>query len=209
MAFTFAIMIASPFYIIYMKQDLNFTYSTIMIVNISSSAFYLLFSKFAGKFADKYGNVKLMYISNISFVLIPILFLIVKDPIFLIFIPQLVSGIGNAAFVLSSTNFTYDSVPPQKRGEYIAYTNILVGAGGFIGSIAGGILLKLVNTTFINKFIILFSLAALIRGLVFLLYLPSIKEVKKVSHFHPMHIHLFHPFKSVQHEIGNTAKVKR
>lgn len=201
--FNFTIMIASPFFLVYMKQDLNFSYSTIMIISVSSSIFYLLFSKFAGKVSDKYGNVKLMYISNLCFVASPLFWIILKNPISLIFIPQLVVGLGNAAFVISTTNFTYDAVPQQKRGEYVAYTNILIGIGAFIGSILGGLLLKYLSIMSFNKFIILFLIAAVARFLAFLIFLPSIKEVKRVSQFHPMHIKLGHPFKTLHHEIGH------
>lgn len=180
-----------------------------MIISMSSSIFYLLFSKFAGKFSDKYGNVKLMYISNLCFVASPLLWIMLKDPISLIFIPQLVVGLGNAAFVISTTNFTYDAVPQQKRGEYVAYTNILIGVGAFVGSIIGGLLLKYLNIMSFNKFIILFLIAAIARFVAFLIFLPSIKEVKRVSQFHPMHIKLGHPFKALHHEIGHFASISK
>lgn len=205
--FNFTIMIASPFFLVYMKQDLNFSYSMIMIISMSSSVFYLLFSKFAGKFSDKYGNVKLMYISNLCFIASPLLWIVLSDPISLILIPQLVVGLGNAAFVISTTNFTYDAVPQEKRGEYVAYTNILIGIGAFIGSIIGGLLLKYLNIMSFNKFIILFLIAAIARFLAFLIFLPSIKEVKRVSKLHPMHIKLGHPFKALHHEIGHFASI--
>lgn len=200
--FNLSIMLASPFYIVYMKQALNYSYTTIMVVTISSSIFYLLFSKTLGKFADRYGNIKLMYIANISFALIPLLWILNSNPLWLIFVPQLIAGIGNVAFVLSLTNFTYDSVSPAKRGLCVTYTNMLVGAGGFIGAILGGLMIKYLTIPSIDKFIAFFIIAAIVRFAAMLFLIP-LKEVKKVRSFHPFQIKLFHPFKTMHHEVSH------
>src|SRR3989344_9276346 len=54
-AFFFAVMLSSPFFAVYMLEDLKFSYVTFTIVTLSSSVFFLIFSPLAGKFSDKYG----------------------------------------------------------------------------------------------------------------------------------------------------------
>ena len=49
-------MIASPFFAVYMLEELKFSYYMYIAVILSSSIFYLLFLPLAGKFSDKYGN---------------------------------------------------------------------------------------------------------------------------------------------------------
>ena len=59
--FFFAMMISAPFFAVRMLEDLNFSYITYTIVSLSSTLFYLIFAPFAGRFSDKYGNLKLIY----------------------------------------------------------------------------------------------------------------------------------------------------
>ena len=202
--FNFAIMIASPFFAVYMLKELNFSYYVYIAVILSSSIFYLMFLPLAGKFSDKYGNLKLMYISNFLFVLSPILWLFFKTPMYIIIFPQIVSGIANAAYVIAFTNFTYSTVKPKYLGLGVAYINILAGIGIFIGSISGGILLKYINllNLNINSYFILFITAAAFRLLSALYFIPTIKEEKKIKRIPHVHISITHPFKTFQAEIG-------
>ncbi len=202
MFFNISIMIASPFFAVYMLQNLNFGYWSYILVTISSSVFYLVFTPIVGKFSDKYGNVRLLVLANVLFALTPLLWMFIKSPIELILIPQMISGLANAALILSFTNFSYDYLTEEERGVGIAYANILSGIGIFIGSIVGGILLEYINISFINKFIFVFAIAAILRAAVALIFLPSIKEKKKVNRIPPMYVSLLHPYRSIQAEIG-------
>ena len=178
--FNFAIMIASPFFAVYMLEELKFSYITFMIVSLSSTAVYLLALPWAGSFGDKYGNKKLLGISNFLFVLGPIAWIFLKDPVMLIAIPQIISGIANAAFVISSTNFVYDSTSQKHRALCLTYSNIFGGIGIFIGSITGGLILNYYHPSSINPYLFLFGVAAIIRLLVVVFYFPKIKEVNNV-----------------------------
>ena len=155
-AFFFAVMISAPFFAVYMLEDLNFSYVTFTIVSLSSSVFFLLFSPLTGKFSDKYGNIKLLYVAGFLFPLVPLLWIFFKSPISLILFPGLISGIANAAFVIGITDFTYDAVSPQKRGLCVAYTGLLSGIGVFLGSIIGGILVQYLTITFIKPIFFVF-----------------------------------------------------
>lgn len=198
----FAIMIASPFFGFYLLTELGYDKNLplFMIITMSSSLFSLIFTPLAGKLSDKYGNLKLLYIEWIFFVLSPIVWLFSKNIIWLILVPGIVAGIANAASAIASTNFTYDSASREKRGTCVAYTNILTGVGIFIGSLIGGTLLKYlkINSFGISAFFIVFILAAIARLIVGIIFLPQLKEVKKVSE---INLH-FHPLKTIHHEIN-------
>ncbi len=204
--FEFAIMVASPFFAVYMLQELGYNQNYLLytLVAMSSSLFYLLFTPLAGKFSDRYGNARLLVIANVCFIFTPLLWLISKNPIYLIVIPQLVAGIANAAFIIASTNFTYDAVSQEKRGRCIAYTNVLIGLGSFFGAILGGYLLSVLpsNTLSLNKFFLIFILASLLRLGVALVFLPRVEEVRKVERLPPMHVHIAHPFRTIRAEMG-------
>ncbi len=201
--FHFALMIASPFFAVYMLESLNFSYTTFIIVSMSSSVFYLALSPLMGKFADRFGNMKLLYISTIFFASYPLFWLFIKSPIWIIAIPQLISGIGNAAFLITFTKFTYDSLPEQKRAIGITYTNIMIGIGMFMGSLLGGILIKY-SSIFVslNSFFLVFIISAILRLILPLSILSKIKDVKKTQKLPPIHIELSHPLRTIQAEIS-------
>src|SRR3989344_1311628 len=218
--FNLAIMIASPFFALYMLENLGFknNYMLYMIVSLTSTFFYLLFTPLAGKFSDKYGNLKLLWISNIFFAITPLLWIFVKSPLQIIFLPQLSAGIANAALAIAVTNYTYGSASKEHRGLCIAYTNILIGVGAFFGSIIGGFLIRNITLNAFNSFIFVFIIAAIARILVALVFLPRLKEVKRVSklrlHF-PIHLSLTRPFRflHLEHSIlgflhPKAAKIK-
>lgn len=200
MFFNIAIMIASPFFGFYMLTELGLRNNLVLftIISMSTVVFSIVFMKLAGKFSDKYGNLKLLYIANAFFVLTPLLWLFSKNPIYLIIVPGLCSGIANAALTISFTNYTYDAVSKQRRGICISYTNILVGIGTFIGSLIGGFMLKFLTSYSISSFFIVFISASIARLLVALIFLPKIKEVRKVER---LNVHIPHlPLKTISHE---------
>ncbi|MEI6849860.1 MAG: MFS transporter [archaeon] len=207
--FNIALMIASPFFAVYMLKELHFSYVQYIIVATSGSIFYLIFTPLAGKFSDKYGNVKLLLISNILFAINPLFWIFIKSPLLLTIIPQLVSGAANAAIIIAVTNFSYDYLKEEERGIGIAYSNLSAGIGVFVGSIAGGLLLDYLNISFMNIFFFVFLLAAFLRIIVALIFLPRIKETKKVKRIPAMHVSLTHPFKTVHSEISWVRHVFR
>src|SRR4030042_4104281 len=123
----FAVFIASPFFTVYMLRNLNFSYVTFMLIVLSQTFFGLLTIKQWGRFADKYGNYEVIKLTIVLISISPALWLISSSPIFLIFVPSLIGGVGWAGFNLAAGNFIYDSVSPEKRGLAVSYHNLLYG----------------------------------------------------------------------------------
>jgi len=109
------------------------------------------------------------------------LWIISPNPVYLILIPQLLSGASWAAFNLGAGNFIYDSVTPQKRGLVVAYYNLLIGIGIFIGATLGGLLAQFLTITFMNKLLFIFLISGIARLAVAMFMLPRIKEIKTVK----------------------------
>lgn len=188
-----AIMVASPFFNVYMLQELNFSYTTFTIATVSYTIFYLVFLPLAGKFSDRYGNRRLTIITNIFFVLTPILYILVKTPLGVILLPQLSAGIASAASVISFSNFIYDAVSPRHRSLCVTYTNSLVGVGTLLGSLIGGLIVGYFHPAGINPYIFVFIVAAILRFLVAVIFLPDIKEVRKVKRLPSKYTFFMHP----------------
>ncbi|NCO11111.1 hypothetical protein CO038_01055 [Candidatus Pacearchaeota archaeon CG_4_9_14_0_2_um_filter_39_13] len=199
--FFFAVMISSPFFAVYMLEDLGFGYLTFTLIAMSSTIFYLIFTPLAGKFSDKYGNVKLLYVSGILFPTIPILWIFLKDPWALFFIPGLISGVANAAFAIAVTNFTYEAVKPQKRGLCVAYTSALVGVGVFLGGLIGGFMIQYLPIHFTEPIFFVFGLSALLMIMASLFFLPQIKDERDQEVMNGFSSDLHHPFRMISSDI--------
>jgi len=176
-----AVNIAGPFFAVYMKQDLNFSYTTFTLATISASLASIIFMPIWGKFSDKYGNLKLLKIGSILIPFLPILWLFGKSPYYIALVPQLLGGMGWAAFNLASFNFIYDAVSRERRGLCIAYSNVLSGIGVFLGAGLGGLLAHYLTITFMNKLLFIFLISGILRFVIFLVFLPLIKEARKVK----------------------------
>lgn len=177
----FATMIAGPFFAVYMLKSLNFSYITFMLVNISSSIFSLLFMPIWGKFSDKYGRRELLRIGAMFIPFVPLTWLFSPSPVYLILVPQLIGGISWAAFNLAASNFIYDSVSVQRRGICVAYYNVLIGVGVFLGASLGGLLAHYLTITFMNKLLFIFLISGVVRLVIFLTMMPLIREIKEVK----------------------------
>lgn len=198
------VSIASPFFSVYMLKDLHFSFITYMSINISASVLSILFMPIWGKFSDKHGNRELLKIGSLLISVLPILWLFSPSPIYIILVPQILSGIGWAAFNLSVGNFIYDSVTPQRRAICVSYYNILVGIFIFLGASLGGFLAQYIKISFMNIFLFLFLISGLARLAVTLIILPLIKEIRKTEKpkLNPfLYIKEIKPITSLTHEI--------
>ncbi len=209
--FRIAVNIAGPFFAVYMLTNLGFSYIIYMVIVISATIFQLIILPVLGKVSDRFGNITLLKLSTLAVSIIPFLWIISPNPIYLILVPQLVSGLGWAGFTLSTNNYIYDSVKEEKRGIGITYFNLLSGLGMFIGASIGGSL-ALLNINFMNNILFIFLISGILRFLVASILSRSLQEVRKVRKFNPQFIlKEFHPvrglikdFNSMNHEFTKT-----
>jgi len=175
--------IAGPFFTIYMLRDLQFSYITYIIVISAATLFSLIVIKAWGRFSDKYGNYEIFRITLIIIALCPITWIFSKSPIYLIFVPQLLSGIGWGGFNFACSNYVFDCVTPQKRCLAFSYYELLNGIGVFTGAAIGAILIENIKTSFLSPILIIFIISGVLRLIVGIIMLPKIKEVKKKARF--------------------------
>jgi MFS family permease len=182
--------ISSPFFAVYMLKNLNFSYSFYMFTVLSSSITSILAVPFWGKFADKYGNLKVMQITGAFVPFIPFLWLssvlligLGSTPILIyIIIIEGLSGVAWAGFNLCASNFIYDAVTRQRMAICVCYFNILNGFGILVGALIGGfvssmnfVLLGLTPLYFV------FVMSGIARFLVYFGMKDKIKEVREVK----------------------------
>jgi MFS family permease len=202
----FSRMIAIPFFTVYMLKNLQFSYLTFTLVTISGTLFYIIFTPLMGRFSDRYGNLKLMQLATILWIITPIFWMIFENPIALIFIPQLIGGIAMAADTIGTNNFIYDSVSPKHRGNCVSYLGLLNGIGIFLGSLVGGLIMKY-NPSMFEPIMVVFFASALFRFITAIAFLPKIKEWKRFEKLPKMHFSIKHPLETLNSEISWIKKI--
>lgn len=187
---TFATAVASPFFAVYMLKDLNFNYLSYTIVTVASVASMLLFMPLWGKFGDKYGNVKTMHLTGALVFTIPLLWLatvLIKghfNLIFYLIVVEIFSGFIWAGFNLSSGTFIFHAVSRERLGLCIAYNGVFSALGAFLGAFLGG---EISSAAFpilgLQPILFVFLLSSSLRLMSVAIFIPLIKEVRKVEKF--------------------------
>lgn len=173
---SFAMNIASPFFIVYMLRDLHLSYFYFTVI-ISASALTNIFSMpYWGKLADRYGNKHVMTACAALIPLYPILWLFSIDPLWLVLV-QMFGGFVFSGFDLTAANFIFDSTSAPKRARCTAYLYLFEGIAVFAGAILGGFLATfLPKLFFVSNLITLFLVSAVLRGTVIASLVNSFKE---------------------------------
>jgi MFS family permease len=126
MAFwNFTLNIASPFFNVYMVENLKFTASMVGIVSIVSSLTGLLIQRRIGMLSDRWGPHKLQMIFMFLIPILPFAWLFVTKYWHVILLNSF-SGVLWAAFNLVSFNFLLSLTPDAQRARFSAFYQILV-----------------------------------------------------------------------------------
>jgi MFS family permease len=184
-----ATAIAGPFFAVYMLKNLGFSYTQYMLTILANSISTVLLLPFWGKFADKYGNWKVMKINGMLIPLLPFLWMLTPlfgsgTPvvIFLIFL-EIYSGLVWSGFNLSAGNYIYDAVSRDRLAICSSYFNILNGFGALVGATIGGYLSTHGKIFGLTSIFLVFFASGIARLLVHVVMSRSINEVRPVEFF--------------------------
>jgi MFS family permease len=175
---TFATHIASPYFVVYMLKNLGMSYFTYTILTTSGKIANFAFIAAWGKYSDLFGNRKIMALTGYMIPLIPFLWLVSSNPIYLIFV-QIYGGFVWSGFNVSTFSFIFDNVSPQKRIRCVSFSNVINGLAIFLGATLGGFLM---DTTILPiSFLLVLVVSGTGRYLSSVIMLPRIKEVRWVN----------------------------
>ncbi len=176
---TFSAQIAAPFFSVYMLRQLKFDYLTYTLISTSSVVASFLTFPIWGKHSDRFGNFKVIALTGMLTSLIPLLWLFSINSIYLMFVNAF-AGFVWAGFNLASFNFAFDTVSPAKRVRAFSYFHVLVGIAVFFGATLGGYLMSF-GSWFSYPIYFVLIISGILRFLVSIIFLPKIREVKKVK----------------------------
>ncbi len=202
----FAVAIASPYFVVYMLKDLQFSYLEYTVSTATSVLVQFLALNRWGRISDIFGNRLILVVTGFLIPCLPLLWLF-SSFYFYILLLQAFSGLIWAGFTLSAGNYLYDLVEPGKRTLYLAAHNVLTGLAVFAGAMVGAYLSShLPQETVISGhsiawgsvFMGVFLASGLVRFGVALVFLPRLREWRavkslgvgelffRVSRFHPL-----------------------
>lgn len=179
-AMSFVVNIASPYFTVYQLQDLKFSYLSLAALETVSSVATIIAITHWGQSADRGGNLKMMYLASALIPLVPLLWILSTNLVYLGFI-QAFSGFAWAGFNLCSVNYLYDATTQENRTRYLAYFNAGNGIAAGLGALLGGFVAPYIPALRGYQILSLFLVSGLLRGVVSIAFLPGIKEVRKVS----------------------------
>ncbi len=173
-------MISGPFFMVFMREDLHFNYLIYNIIGSSGQLANLIFLPFWGRRADKWGNLKVVRIATTLIWFVPI-FWVFSDNIIYLVCANIVSGFAWSGFSLSGVNFAYDASKPQERTKQLAVFGAMDGLACCIGAALGGFIAPQLPSLLGYPLRTLFVISGVLRGIVALIFLRQIKEVRHVS----------------------------
>lgn len=178
---SFAVNVSSPFFSLYLLDNLSIDVSVVTLYNSLGAGANLLMLVFWGKLADRVGNRPIMLVVGILVALTPLLWLEAgTTPIFLwVWFPLLhiIGGGTWAAIDLCSNNLLMGVAPLLHQSLYFAIAAAVPGVTGALGITLGSFLATL---THFGGLPVVFAFSAVLR-LLALLPLVFVREQRSVS----------------------------
>jgi MFS family permease len=171
--------ISGPFFAVFMLRDLSFDYLHYVLINIAASVANLVFLTYWGRRADKAGNLKVIKLTSILLPFVPLVWLVSTNVVFLM-VANAFSGFVWSGYGLTAVNFTYDASQPEIRTKQLALFNALDMIACCGGALLGGFIAPHLPSILGYQLRTLFALSGFLRGVVVLLLLRRIQEVRHV-----------------------------
>lgn len=138
--------IAGPFFTPYLLNDMQCDYAVYMLVIGISFAAKALIMPFAGRFAERYGVRRLLILSGLAIIPLPVLWVCSREIWFLLVI-QIAAGASWGAFELAIVLIFLESIPVDRRTSILTLYNAGYALANVGGSLIGGALLAILGST--------------------------------------------------------------
>ena len=182
--------VSAPFFTQYMIRDLHWTKNQFAMSTAVSLLAQFIFIRWWGRISDRHGNQIVIRVCSLLIPVAPILWALTENYNLILF-AQVLSGIAWAGFNLASSNFLYDSVPPNQRHRVFGYYTLINGVfillgGSVVGAWCATYLpasyqFQGMQLVFPSSLPAVFIVSSLLRLLVLILMFPLFKEVRRAA----------------------------
>jgi len=189
-----AVLIAGPFFVIYMLQDLHLSYWEYGGWLAAGILGQFLTLTGWGHFGDRYGNKALLTVTGFTVPFLPMGYLFSTNWAFLATL-NFLGGVTWAGLSLGLQNYVFDTVRSEDRTKAVALSNTVNALGWSLGALVGSWLIHVLpgeihfgTVTFDagSKVPLVFFLSGCLRLLVSASLLGTFREVRIVEHI-PQH----------------------
>ncbi len=130
------VLIAGPYFVIYMLQDLHFSYLEYSLWLAAGVIGQFVTLKPWGRLGDRYGNKKVVAATGLLVPFLPMLYVLSANLHFLLVV-NFLGGVVWAGLALGLQNYVFDAVRPEDRAKGVAIWNAVNAAGWFVGAMLG------------------------------------------------------------------------
>jgi MFS family permease len=182
-AFSFAYMVAAPFFEAYWLKDMGISYQYFAVVSTTATLANLLVLPFLGRLTDRFGDKPIAILGIFGTALVPFVYLFIRPGMEWALIPaQLLSGMVWAAAEIGILNLLLDLTDPGKRAVQVAEFNVLSSVPKIIAPILGGYLADSVALAGMVGIPVAFAVSAILRVLAATLFLAIPEPRSKKEH---------------------------
>ena len=184
-----AVLIAGPFFVLYMLQDLHLSYFDYGAWLASGLLGQLLTLQAWGQFGDRFGNKALLSVTGFTVPFLPMLYLVSTNLSFL-FSVNFFGGVIWAGLALGLQNYVFDSVEPEDRAKAVALYSTVNAIGWSVGALLGSWLIEWLPSRIewagvivqpVSNLPFVFFLSGVFRLLVSSTLLSTFHEVRRVE----------------------------
>jgi MFS family permease len=137
--FNFMMSVIWPILYLTYIHVLNATLFEIAVMTVISTGATLFFQTRVGRLLDLIGPMPQILISRFAFISVPIVYALATQP-WHIYVLNAGLGFANAMANVAFFAYILDVAPDEKKAQYFAVYNTVIGVATFVGSIIGGYL---------------------------------------------------------------------
>ena len=139
---TTAVMVAAPFFTVYMLKQLAIPYSLIAILSGVSTVAMVAANPIWAYLADKFGYRPVLHIGAFGLAFVPVTWFFTTRGNYMVLTPLLMlwSGVMAAGVILAQFNLLVKVAPEEHRSVYIGFHSAVVSAASALGATLGGAL---------------------------------------------------------------------
>jgi DHA1 family multidrug resistance protein-like MFS transporter len=151
--FNFIMSIVWPILYLTYVDVLHANAFEIGIITVTSTGATLFFQTRVGKLLDLIGPMPQILISRFAFISVPIVYALATE-VWHIYALNIALGFASAMANVAFFAYIMDVAPEEKRGEYFAVYNTLIGIATFFGSVIGGYLALLFQNYYVGELVV-------------------------------------------------------
>ena len=183
------VLIAGPYFLMYMLRDLQFTYAMYAAWMAAGVLGQFLTLAPWGRLGDRFGNKKVLVTSGLLVPFLPMFYIVSTNFYFLMGV-NFFAGVVWAGLSMGLQNYLFDSVRPEDRAKGVAVWNTVNAIGWCVGALLGSWLATVapsniafagVEIHLISNLPVVFFISGVLRFFVSVGLLRSLRESRNVE----------------------------